>query len=536
MRKFFIIFLILFFSFFLFSCDNKQKIDFNFIYPVDGDYITKGSLIIVEFNSFQGINNLNLSIFSNGIKKNLDYEIKENRVYSYFPENLPDAEYKISTNFYYDKKYFEKSLNVILNSEIPIWENFIFPTNVRSGKDILIETITSTPFKDVSVIMDDGSLINLEYIKESDLWKTSVTISHFTTEGSHLITFRGTDLKGEVMEEKKVFTVINSDPVIYSPLNGLETASNQIDVYGFYEPDKEITLYLNNSPFKKIKVDASGNFFDTIFLLPGNYSIYAKDPESHFLSESSLQNIRVSIFSEGIITICYHNISDKGGNLYTISVEDFENQIKYMKDRNYSSISLDDLINYYENGVSLPKKSVLITFDDGLEGVYKFAYPILKKYGFKAVFFVISGRVDRVKNFVNWNELKEMVESNVFEVGSHTHDSHKTFNINGKFVSIISTKNDNEDYEAFKNRVIDDLTISKNEIEKNIGKEVLSFAYPYGEYSKDTIEFLKEAGFKFAFTVYKGINIKSTSKFELKRYSVYRGTDIKEIINWNKVP
>ena len=531
MRKFFIIFLILFFSFFLFSCDNKQKIDFNFIYPVDGDYIIKGSLIIVEFNSFQGINNLNLSIFSNGIKKNLDYEIKENRVYSYFPENLPDAEYKISTNFYYDKKYFEKSLNVILNSEIPIWENFIFPTNVRSGKDILIETITSTPFKDVSVIMDDGSLINLEYIKESDLWKTSVTISHFTTEGSHLITFRGTDLKGEVMEEKKVFTVINSDPVIYSPLNGLETTSNQIDVYGFYEPDKEITLYLNNSPFKKIKVDASGNFFDTIFLLPGNYLIYAKDPESRFLSESSLQNIRVSIFSEGIITICYHNISDKGGNLYTISVEDFENQIKYMKDRNYSSISLDDLINYYENGVSLPKKSVLITFDDGLEGVYKFAYPILKKYGFKAVFFVISGRVDRVKNFVNWNELKEMVESNVFEVGSHTHDSHKTFNINGKFVSIISTKNDNEDYEAFKNRVIDDLTISKNEIEKNIGKEVLSFAYPYGEYSKDTIEFLKEAGFKFAFTVYKGINIKSTSEFELKRYSVYRGTDIKEIIN-----
>lgn len=532
MKKFFIIYIILFLSFSLFSCNNKQKIDFNFVYPEEGDYITKGSLIIVEFNTTQKIDNLNILIFSNGIiKKNLDYEIKENRVYTYFPEDLPDSEYKISINFYYDKNYFEKSLNVILNSEIPIWENFIFPTNIRSGKDILIETFTSTPFKEVSIIMDDGSLINLEYFEEKKLWRNTFTVSHFTTEGSHLLTFRGIDLKGEIIEEKKVFTVINSDPVIYSPLNGLETTSNQIDVYGFYEPDKEITLYLNNTPFKKIKVDASGNFYDNIFLLPGNYSIYAKDPESKFLSESSLQNIKVSIFSEGIITLCYHNISDKGGNLYTISVEDFENQIKYIKERGYSSISLNDLKNYYENGINLPKKSVLITFDDGLEGVYKFAYPILKKYNFKAVFFVISSRVERVTNFVNWNELKEMVESKIFEIGSHTYDSHKTYNLNGKFVSVISTKIDNEDYETFKERVSNDFSLSKKEIEKNTGKEVIAFAYPYGEYSIDTINFLKESGFKYAFTVIKGINIKTTSKFELRRYSIYRGTDIKEIIN-----
>jgi len=531
MRKFFIIFLFVFLSLQLFSCNNKQKIDFNFVYPKDGDYLTKGSLIIIEFTSFEGINNLNIIISGEKIKRNLSFEIKENRLYAYFPENLPDEEYKISANFNYNKSYFEKSVNIILNSEIPVWENFVFPSNIRAGKDILIETFTSTPFKEVSVIMDDGSIINLDYLEEKDSWEGKVTISHFISEGSHFLTLRGVDLKGETLEDKKVFTVINSDPVIYSPLNGLETSSNEINVYGFYEPDKEITLYINNSPFKKIKVDPLGNFYDSIFLLPGNYSIYAKDPESKFLGDSSLQNIKVSIFSEGIITLCYHNISNKGGNLYTISVEDFENQIIYMKERGYKSISLDDLINYYDYGVSLPKKSILITFDDGLEGVYKFAYPILKKYGFKAVFFIISGRVERITNFVNWNELKEMVDSGVFEIGSHTYDSHKTQNINGKFVSVISTKNDNEDYEGFKERVIDDLSLSKTEIEKNIGEKILAFAYPYGEYSIDTINFLKEVGFRFAFTVIKGINIKSTSKFELRRYSIYRGSDIKQIIN-----
>ena len=531
MRKFFTLSLIFLICFHLLSCNNNQKIDFNFIYPEDGDYITKGSLIIIEFSVIENFDSLSLSVFGEKIKKNLNFEIKENRVYSYFPDDLPDAEYKISTNFYYNKKYFEKSVDVILNSEIPIWENFVFPTNIRSGRDIVIETFTSSPFKDVTVIMDDGSEINLEYFKDNDLWRSSFTISHFISEGSHFLTFRGTDFKDEILEEKKVFTVINSDPVIYSPLNGLETSSNQIDIYGFYEPDKEISLYLNNSPFRKIKVDPSGNFYDSIFLLPGKYSIYAKDLESQFLGESSLQNIEVSIFSEGIIALCYHNISDKGGNLYTISVEDFENQISYIKERGYKSISLDDLRDYYDNGVNLPKKSVLITFDDGLEGVYKFAYPILKKYDFKATFFVISDRVERVTNFVNWKELKEMVDSGVFEIGSHTHNSHKTYNVDGKFVSVVSIKSEDEDYDSFKERVINDFSLSKNEIEKNIGKEIFAFAYPYGEYSIDTINFLKEAGFRFAFTVIKGINIKSSFKFELKRYSIYRGTDIKEIIN-----
>jgi len=124
-----------------------------------------------------------------------------------------------------------------------------------------------------------------------------------------------------------------------------------------------------------------------------------------------------------------------------------------------------------------------------------------------------------------------MVDSGVFEIGSHTHNSHKTYNVDGKFVSVVSTKSEDEDYDSFKERVINDFSLSKNEIEKNIGKEIFAFAYPYGEYSIDTINFLKEVGYKFAFTVIKGINIKSSFKFELKRYSIYRGTDIKEIIN-----
>jgi len=513
-----------------FSCNN-QNLNVDFIFPQNGDYVAKGEAIIVEFSDLKSVNNLKIFISQENLIKNLKYEIKENRVYSSIPSDLSDGEYRIVLTYYLKDKYFKKEINVILNSEVPIWENIVYPLYIRSGREINIESISSTPLKEVKAIFDDGTILNLNYIKERDLWQEKYTISNFLNEGSHIIKIEGIDLKGDKIEDKKVFYVINSDPVIYSPLDGLETTSNEISILGFYEQDKNILIYLNNKPYKEIKVDASGNFFSSLILLPGEYIIFAKDPESKFIGTSSLQNIKIRIFNDGVIVLCYHNISDKGGNLYTISPDDFENQIRYMKDKGYVSISIDDLYDYYFNGKEIPKKSVLITFDDGLKGVYEFAYPILKKYGFKATFFVIAGRVGRVKSYVTWENLKEMYESGVFSIGSHTYDSHKTIYLNGNFISIITSNLENESYEDFKKRVIEDLLLSKSEIEKNVGGEVIAFAYPYGEFSLDTINFLKEANFKFAFTVIKGINNKKTSKFELKRYSIYRGTDIKEIIN-----
>lgn len=514
-----------------FSCNNNPKINFEFIFPQDGDYVTKGEIIIVEFSDLKNLNDLKLLIFGDNFTKNLKYEIKENRIYSSLPEDISDGEYKLITTFYIKEKYYKKEINVILNSEIPIWENIIYPVYIRSGREITIESISSTPLKEVKAIFDDGTILNLNYNDKRDIWQEKYTISNFISEGSHIVKFEGIDLKGDKLEDTKVFYVINSDPVIYSPIDGLETTSNEINLFGFYEQDKDIVIYLNNKPYKEIKVDPSGNFFSNLILLPGKYTIFAKDPKSKFIGISYLQNINIKIYSEGIIVLCYHNVSDKGGSLYTITPEEFENQIKLMKEKGFTSISINDLYDYYFNGKSIPKKSVLITFDDGLKGVYEFAFPILKKYGFKGTFFVIVGRVGRVSNYVNWTNLKEMVDSGVFTIGSHTYDSHKTHLSDGKYISIISKKGDEEDFESFKNRVIEDLKKSKEEIEKNIKKEVIAFAYPYGEYSLDTINFLKDTGFIFGFTVIKGINLKTSSKFELKRYSVYRITDITQIIN-----
>ncbi len=174
----FLLIILLIFLFFQPSCNN-QKIEATFVNPVDGDYISKKSLIIVDFSVIKGVNNIKLVTIGEKTKKELDFEIKENRLYSYFPEDIPDGEYRIELSYNFNKNSYKKEISVILNSEIPVWENFIYPTYVKGGKDILLESLTSTKFKSVEAIFDDGSIINLEYDKENDLWRNSITISHF---------------------------------------------------------------------------------------------------------------------------------------------------------------------------------------------------------------------------------------------------------------------------------------------------------------------------------------------------------------------
>lgn len=146
----------------------------------------------------------------------------------------------------------------------------------------------------------------------------------------------------------------------------------------------------------------------------------------------------------GALILCYHHINYQE----RIEPENFENNLKTLKKEGFKPIRLTDIYDYISKGKNPPKKSVHITFDDGYADNFLYAYPILKKYGFYATIFVIAGKVaENIKRatydelvsmnisqeanellekskFVSWEELKELVESGLFEVGSHSY-SHK---------------------------------------------------------------------------------------------------------------
>ncbi|WP_025209708.1 polysaccharide deacetylase family protein [Hippea sp. KM1] len=142
----------------------------------------------------------------------------------------------------------------------------------------------------------------------------------------------------------------------------------------------------------------------------------------------------------GSLILCYHNI-DYGKR---IDPDTFEKNLITLKENGFKPIRLSEIYSYIENNKPLPNKTVHITFDDGYADNYIYAYPILKKHGFFATIFIIANKVsDGIKRatyeelagmniankakelierstYVSWSELVLMLDSGVFEVGSHS--------------------------------------------------------------------------------------------------------------------
>ncbi|MBU4142959.1 polysaccharide deacetylase family protein, partial [Patescibacteria group bacterium] len=100
-------------------------------------------------------------------------------------------------------------------------------------------------------------------------------------------------------------------------------------------------------------------------------------------------------------SVASSTISDRA---FTVSPEGFEAHLKYFQDNGYQVVSIYDLLDYFDTGRPLPKKAVAITFDDGYYGQYQWAYPLLKKYGVSAAFFIIVNNVGQ-PGVLTWEEI-----------------------------------------------------------------------------------------------------------------------------------
>ncbi|MBZ9623498.1 polysaccharide deacetylase family protein [Clostridium sp. FP2] len=198
--------------------------------------------------------------------------------------------------------------------------------------------------------------------------------------------------------------------------------------------------------------------------------------------------------------LMYHSISYEKGNSLRVSKENFRMQMKYLKDNNYTTLTIDELYSYMKIGKIVPKKPIIITFDDGYKDNYTNAYPILKELGLKATVFVIAGAIDTEKDFLTSNEIKSM-DSNNMRIESHT-TAHEHLTKISYSANIKTMKS------------------SKDKLEKILGRKINYIAYPFGEYSADTIKAAKESGYKLAFSTDSGFIDKNTNIYSLARIFV----------------
>ncbi len=225
--------------------------------------------------------------------------------------------------------------------------------------------------------------------------------------------------------------------------------------------------------------------------------------------------------------IMYHSLLKNPSNSsrYTITPTQFEQDLKYLKENGYHTIVMEDLIRYVYEGVTLPSKPIILTFDDGHFNNYYYAYPLLKEYGMKAVVSVVgaysedsSKREEENPNYsyITWTRLSEMVSSGVFEIQNHSYGLH----VNNKKTQGIRQKK-GEGYEAYSERLTKDILKLQDKLYEETSYKPTTFTYPFGIVSSNAADILKDMGFKATLGCVEGINIVTKSNpeslFNLKR-------------------
>ncbi len=162
------------------------------------------------------------------------------------------------------------------------------------------------------------------------------------------------------------------------------------------------------------------------------------------------------------------------------------------------------------------KHAVLLTFDDGHESFYRHAFPELKKRNMQAIFFVTSDLIKQRDDFCSWLQLKEMSD-NGMSIQSHgkTH----------KFISDLVLS-----------EAINELSESKNDIEKELNVSVNSISFPGGRYTQREITEGVELGYKLFFTSREGVNdqISGSGSFVIKRLALKNTTNLTDYLSLSK--
>ncbi|MEW6193629.1 MAG: polysaccharide deacetylase family protein [Bacteroidota bacterium] len=221
-----------------------------------------------------------------------------------------------------------------------------------------------------------------------------------------------------------------------------------------------------------------------------------------------------------IKVLMYHMIVEDdeqfGFHWTNVSKEQFRKHPILLDKWGFTPITFRDYILFTKGQLQLPRKPVILTFDDGYEEVYTIAFNMLKDMGWNAVVFVIgdqkikmdlwNNRIgNRNPNLLNPEQIKEM-QSAGFEIGSHS-------------MSYLYLPNETQRSAWY------EIAKSKEELESLLGSDVHSFCYPYGAVNEQLKQMVKDAGYEIGCGVYTGPPRFGHDIFDVRRITIPYGTD-----------
>jgi peptidoglycan/xylan/chitin deacetylase (PgdA/CDA1 family) len=206
--------------------------------------------------------------------------------------------------------------------------------------------------------------------------------------------------------------------------------------------------------------------------------------------------------------LVYHNIGKEAQGRLVLGVDAFTEQMKYLKANGYRVVSGAEFVEWLNLRRQLPKKTVVLTFDDGYRSFREYAYPVLKELRFNATLFVYTDYVGAGRNALSWDELKALAAEG-FDVQAHS-KSHSDLR-----------RGDDETDAQYARRMQVELTEPPRALARSIGRPVSFLAYPYGRVDDAVLAKVKDEGYQAAFTVRRESNAAFVDLLRISRSQVY---------------
>jgi peptidoglycan/xylan/chitin deacetylase (PgdA/CDA1 family) len=230
------------------------------------------------------------------------------------------------------------------------------------------------------------------------------------------------------------------------------------------------------------------------------------------LSPFNKGGLKVSGY-QTVPVLVYHNFSKKRDDKTAVGQDDFEAQMKYLKQNNYHVVSIDQLLDFIDYKEPLPEKSIVITFDDAWRSIFDIALPILIKYGFTATFFIYTDFIGGGKA-MSWKQIETLSKIG-FDIQCQT-KTHRNLAVPKK----------NESFKEYFKSIEMEISYPKKLIKKKLNTVCKYLAYPYGESNNLVIALLKKHGYRAAFTVDRKPNPFFIDKYRIYRSVIYGSYDM----------
>jgi peptidoglycan/xylan/chitin deacetylase (PgdA/CDA1 family) len=222
--------------------------------------------------------------------------------------------------------------------------------------------------------------------------------------------------------------------------------------------------------------------------------------------------------------LMYHSIGESGSPpfcRYAVSLRSFEAQVRFLRDNGYRALTVSGLVQALDGqNATLPKRPVVLTFDDGFADFYEVALPVLARHGVTATLYVVSGAVGGTsewlskigeggRRIVTWSQLADIERSGI-EVGAHS--------VTHAALDLLPL-----------DRARGEIAGCKRALEDALGCQIASFAYPFGYQNANVRRIVQEGNFSSACVVRYGMSSPSDDRFALPRYLVHDNWDAESL-------